>query len=125
MTKHYNKSNYEESRKYLRSHPTYTEYLLWMQLKSKRMCGYKFRRQYSVDKYILDFYCPKVKLAIEVDGLSHQPEEQKNYDRYRQRYIEKFGIKFIRISDEEIFLDLDKVVEKIKLRITELESYLK
>jgi very-short-patch-repair endonuclease len=121
MTKHFNKSKYKESRKYLRNHPTYTEYILWMQLKNKRLCGYKFRRQYSIDKYILDFYCPKVKLAIEVDGISHQNEDQKLYDRKRQKYVEQFGINFIRISDEEILLDIDKVIGKIKLRIEELE----
>jgi len=77
MTKHFNRSNKVESRKFLRNHPTYTEFLMWKQLKSKRLCGYKFRRQYSVDKYVIDFYCPKLKLAIEVDGISHELDRQK------------------------------------------------
>jgi very-short-patch-repair endonuclease len=122
MTKHFNRSDYKESRKFLRNHQTYTEYLLWKQLKSKRLCGYKFRRQYSVDQYIVDFYCPKVKLAIEVDGISHDPDEQKRYDNYRQRYIEKLGLKFIRVTDEEILLDLDRVLIRIKKKIEELET---
>ena len=122
MTKHFNKSNNVESRKFLRNHPTYTEFLMWKQLKSKRLCGYKFRRQYSVDQYIIDFYCPRLKLAIEVDGISHESERQKRYDKYRQRYIEKFDIKFIRILDEEILLDLDVVLDRIKVKIEELEN---
>ena len=122
MTKHFNKFRYKESRKFLRNHPTYTEYLLWKQLKNKRLCGYKFRRQYSVDQYIVDFYCPKVKLAIEVDGISHESNEQKIYDKYRQRYIERFGIEFIRITDEEILLDLDAVLKRIEVKIEAIKA---
>jgi len=122
MTKHYNRFNYKESRNYLRNHQTYTEYLLWKQLKNKQLCGYKFRRQYSVDQYIVDFYCPKVKLAIEVDGISHDLDEQKRYDKYRQKYIEKYGLKFIRITDEEIIMDLDRVLKKIMVKIKEIEA---
>ena len=94
-----------------------------MRLKSKRMCGYKFRRQYSADRYILDFYCPKLKLAIEVDGISHESQKQRDYDYKRQFYIEGFGITFIRISDEEILSNLDTVVKKIKFHINEIENF--
>jgi very-short-patch-repair endonuclease len=99
MTIHFNNLNYKDSRKYLRNHPTFTEHLLWKHLKSKQLCGYKFRRQYSVDKYILDFYCPKLKLAIEVDGITHENAKKREYDYKRQLYIESFGIKLIRFSD--------------------------
>ena len=117
MTKSFNKSSYKDSRKYLRNHPTFTEKLLWLHLRNKQLCGFKFRRQYSVDKYILDFYCPELKLAIEVDGITHESKEQEKYDRARQNYIEKFGIKFIRITDEEVLSNLDEVLEKIEQRV--------
>ena len=71
MTKHYNRKTEEVKRKKLRQNSTYTEKIVWMNLRNRRMLGYKFKRQYSVDKYIIDFYCPELKFAIEVDGISH------------------------------------------------------
>ena len=61
------------------------EVILWSKLKSKGLDGYKFRRQYSVGKFVIDFYCPRVKLAIEVDGDSHFSERSEVCDKERQR----------------------------------------
>ena len=89
------------------------EVLLWQQLRGKQMNGFKFRRQFSVDKYILDFYCPQIKLAIEVDGDSHFSDEVIDSDLKRQKYIESLGIKFLRFTNHEIFDSLDGVFNKI------------
>lgn len=83
MTKVYNSSCEKSKRKMLRSNLPKAEVILWSRLKSKGLDGYKFRRQYSVGKFVIDFYCPRLKLAIEVDGDSHFSEESEVCDRER------------------------------------------
>lgn len=89
------------------------EVLLWLQLKNKKISGHKFRRQYSVGRYVIDFYCPISKLAIEVDGGYHRADGSPEYDKIRQRYIESYGIKFLRFLDKEVIDDLPKVLWRI------------
>ena len=83
----------------------------------KRQYGYRFLRQYSVDQYVIDFYCPKLKLAIESDGNIHDLLEQKQYDKDRQNELEKFGITFVRITNEELLGKPNKAFEKIEKAI--------
>ena len=71
-------------------------------LRGRRVANHKFRRQFSVGEYILDFYCPALKLAIEIDGCSHDGEDAEEYDVIRQRTIEAFGIHFIRFRNAEV-----------------------
>ena len=66
------------------------------------MINYKFRRQYSVDQYVIDFYCPGIRLAIEIDGETHNNLEQKKYDYRREEYLKKYNISFVRLTDEEL-----------------------
>ena len=84
------------------------------------MLGYKFKRQYSIDHFVIDFYCPDLKLAVEVDGESHNNPVQKEYDIKRQKYLEEFNIKFVRIKDEDLLGNpnhaLTKIEDAIKLR---------
>ena len=83
MTKHYNKKTEKEKRRTLRKEQTYTEKIFWMQLRNRQILGYKFRRQYSIDHFVIDFYCPELKLAVELDGDVHNIPEQKEYDKAR------------------------------------------
>ena len=78
------------------------------------MDGYKFRRQYSVGKFVIDFYCARSKLAIEVDGDSHFSEVSEVFDKERQDFIESFGILFLRFTNKEIYGNLDQVLAKIE-----------
>jgi very-short-patch-repair endonuclease len=71
MTEFFNKSKYKQTRKDLRNNPTKTEKLIWDLLKGKKLEGCKFIRQYGVGRYVIDFYCVKKKLAIELDGEVH------------------------------------------------------
>jgi very-short-patch-repair endonuclease len=71
MAVHYNKSVMKQRRKALRHSMPNADVILWQHLSRRQMHGYKFRRQYSIDHYVVDFYCPRLKLAIEVDGESH------------------------------------------------------
>ena len=89
------------------------EVILWSKLKDKGVKGYKFRRQYSVEGFVIDFYCPKIKLALEVDGDSHFTEEADTRDKERQAIIESFGITFLRFTNKEIYENVDGVLEKI------------
>ena len=101
----------KERRQKLRNHATHAERLLWKALKGKKLDGYKFRRQHSVEFFILDFYCPELKLAIEVDGPSHL--NKKEYDEFRQTYIESYGIVFLRFTNNDIYENLQGVIEVI------------
>jgi very-short-patch-repair endonuclease len=93
------------------------EVILWSKLKSKGLDGYKFRRQYSVGKFVVDFYCPRLKLAIEADGDSHFCEESEVLDKERQNFIESFGISFLRFTNREIYENLNEVLAKIEKRM--------
>ena len=122
MTKHYNKKTELEKRKLLRKRQTYTEKIFWLQLRNRQILGYKFRRQYSVDHFVIDFYCPELKLAVELDGDVHNLPEQKEYDIARQKYLEKFGIKFIRITNEEFLGNPNKAFSKIEKKIISIKG---
>ena len=119
MTKHFNKKEMQERRRQLRRNMTAVEKLVWMYLR-KRQMDERFLRQYSIDKYVIDFYCPKLKLAIEIDGDIHNQEEQKIYDENRQEYLESFGITFVRIWNEELYSNYDKAFKRIETAIRTL-----
>jgi very-short-patch-repair endonuclease len=114
MTKHYNRKSQKSKRRKLRKEQTYYEKIVWIYLRNREMLGYKFRRQYSIDNHIIDFYCPKLKLAVEIDGDIHDKPEQIKYDIKRQKYLEEFGIEFVRIKNEELDSNPNKTFKKIE-----------
>lgn len=117
MTKIYNKKSEKEKRRALRSDPTLAEKVLWLSLRKKQIHGVRFLRQYSVNKFVLDFYSPAIRLAIEADGDSHIGNEA--YDLKRQGSIESFNIKFIRYTNEQILGNINKVVKDIEKVVEE------
>lgn len=90
------------------------EVLLWVHLKGRALGGYKFRRQVSIGRYVVDFYCPSQKLVLELDGDSHFSEEAKIYDEIRQSEIESLGLKVLRFTNDEIYSNVDEVVGRIE-----------
>ena len=118
MTRVYNKKSQTIKRKLLRGKLSSAEISLWKQLKTKKLDDRKFRRQYSFGRYVVDFYCPEVKLAIEVDGGYHKSANMKEYDPERQIFIESFGVKFLRFSNEDISQNLLAVLNKIRLNLS-------
>ena len=94
----------------LRKHQTPQEIILWKRLQ-RHLLEVKFKRQHSVGPYILDFYCPERRLAVEVDGSIHKENEE--YDKERSIYLEEFGIKTIRFWNHEVDDNIDAVVEII------------
>jgi len=110
----YNRKVQKGKRQFLRTHMTLAEKILWYSLKGRQLLGFKFRRQHGIKQYVVDFYCPELKLAIEADGESHESDEAKRYDLRRQREIEREGIRFLRFTDDEVVGNADKVVKKIE-----------
>lgn len=99
---------------------TKAEVYFWNLVQGKAIEGIKFRRQFSIDQFILDFYAPSLKLAVEIDGGYHDLPDVKEYDRWREEHICTYGITFIRFKNEELFQDQDGVVQRLRIRITEL-----
>lgn len=101
----------------LRKEDTSAEKLLWKKLRGNKL-GVKWRRQHPIDMYILDFYCPKAKLCIELDGSVHTSKENREYDKMRNLYLKNKNIKTLRFWNSEVEKDLDGVLEKIKHTLT-------
>jgi very-short-patch-repair endonuclease len=97
----------------LRSNMTDAERLLWSKLRRKQVKNFQFYRQRIIGDYIVDFYCPKPKLIIEVDGGQHYQDEGKRRDKVRDDYMKRLGMKILRVSDREVLQNLHGVVEKI------------
>ncbi len=75
-----------------------------------------------MDHFVIDFYCPELKLAVEIDGASHNEPDQQKKDISRQKYLESFNIKFVRIKDEELLGNPNKAFSKIEKAIELLEE---
>ena len=114
MTKLYNRTKDKLKRQLLRANATEAERILWEQIRRKQINDVRFRRQYSIMGFVLDFYSPKKKLAIEIDGGYHHKEHQKEYDKARQQLIETLDIKFLRFSNEDIRYDIGRVLHEIR-----------
>ena len=113
MKKIFNPKSGKTERQTLRNNNPPAEKLLWAKLKHKQLLGYKFRRQQGVDRYIVDFYCPAVKLALEIDGDSHFNDLAQGHDKQRQKCIESYGIRFLRFTNDDIYKNLAGVLEVI------------
>ncbi|TAK64530.1 MAG: endonuclease domain-containing protein [Dehalococcoidia bacterium] len=90
-----------------RREPTAGEAVLWDALRGRRLGGRKFRRQQPIGPFVLDFYCPSERLAVEVDGGVHENPEQSRLDAERQRLIESLGIRFVRLRDSVVRQELN------------------
>ncbi len=122
MTKHYNKKSEKEKRRTLRKEMTFCERIMWIHLRRKQL-GVRFLRQYSVDHYVIDFYCPELKLAIELDGSVHDKPDQKEYDAYRQEYLEKYDITFLRVTNDELMGNANMAFDRIEEVINKLKHF--
>ena len=98
----------------LRQNMTFGEVLLWQQVKKKQVRGYDFDRQRPIDRYIVDFYCKALKLAIEIDGSSHDGEEAKRRDDIRQERLESLGVHFLRFTESDVRHQMPMVVQSIE-----------
>jgi very-short-patch-repair endonuclease len=98
----------------LRNHMTKPEIILWSRLRSKKIYGYKFRRQQPIFDYVVDFYCDELKLIIEVDGEIHSLDEKPESDKKRDKILKINGYHIIRLSNFEIETNIDSTISNIK-----------
>ena len=124
MTLHYNIASQTALRRHLRSHLSKAEAVMWQRLSRKQMYGCKFRRQHGVDRYVLDFYCPELKLAIEIDGETHNVGNAKLHDQKRQEHIEQYEIHFLRFTNLEVLTNLNMVLTIIGATVDDLKRSL-
>ena len=118
--KYFNKEETRQKRKLLRKKQTDAERTLWAKLRNKQVLGCKFFRQYGIGTFIADFYCPEIKIVIEVDGGQHFNDEGMLYDAERSKYMESIGIKTIRFSNVEVLCDLETVMSVVYEAIHEV-----
>ncbi|WP_238178368.1 endonuclease domain-containing protein [Calothrix sp. 336/3] len=111
-----------EKRRTLRNNLTPAETKIWAKLRGRQVENCKFRRQYSIGAFVVDFYLPELKLAIEIDGESHIQPRAMEYDQERQLFLEAKGIRVMRFTNEQVYQKLDGVVEAIAQTILQLRQ---
>jgi very-short-patch-repair endonuclease len=108
----YNHPELKNRRPDLRHKSTPTESLLWQRIRNSQL-GVKFRRQYSVSGYVIDFFCLELRLALEVEGGIHSTKPQMIYDNYRYRFLQALDITILKIKNQEIITNINAVCDKI------------
>ena len=104
----------KEMRQTLRTHGTSAEAMMWKMLKGKQMEGAKFRRQFNIEPYILDFYCPEYRICIELDGDGHYSADGYEHDQKRNTYLyEKYGITTLRYENKDVFQFPETICKQI------------
>lgn len=101
-------------RKHLRNHSTSAEATLWNYLKNSQLEGRKFRRQHSIEFYILDFFCPSERINIELDGQEHFEGHGLVQDEKRDEFLKSLSIKILRFENKQVFENIDWVLNEIK-----------
>ena len=119
----YNDPVRKNLRKTLRNTATVAENTLWQALRRSQFKGRKFWRQYGVGRYVLDFYCPKLRLAIELDGSQHAKPEQIEYDYERSRFLESHDITVIRFWNNDVINSLDSVLQSLNDCVDSLDFH--
>lgn len=108
----YNDQLQKSRRQELRKNKTEAENVLWQKIRNRQVSNLKFTRQYGVGPYILDFFCPQIRLAIELDGEQHK--DVVEYDRERESFLKDKDIKIIRFWNNTILEDIENVLKIIK-----------
>lgn len=101
-------------RREFRKNQTGAESRLWSVLRNRQLDGRKFRRQHTIGRFTVDFFCFEEKMVIELDGESHDNVSQVIYDQKRDSFFEKEGLKVIRFTNKEVYFDLNEVLNEIK-----------
>ena len=110
----FNLKELKETRKALRLNSTSAEAVMWTQIKGRKINGRQWRRQFSVGPFIIDFYCPALKLGIELDGAPHYAPGGYEADELRTDYLREHGIRIIRFENKDIWTSLEGVIETIE-----------
>jgi len=109
----YNKNLKQYSRQ-LRENMTDAERKLWAKIRRKQIKEYQFYRQKPIGDYIVDFYCPRAKLVVEIDGSQHLVGETIQYDRIRDDYLSSLGLRVLRFTNTDVLTNIKGVIERIE-----------
>ena len=109
--------------KELRKAETEAEKILWDRLRRNQILGMQFRRQHPINVFVADFYCPKIKLVIEVDGSIHEIPEYQAHDIGRSDVLNDFGITVIRFTNEQILEEIDNTISQIETIVKQLLDF--
>jgi len=101
----------------MRRDPTAAEHALWQRVRRRQICGLKFRRQFAIDRYIVDICCPSRRLVVEIDGPIHRQTHE--LDDIRQAVIEGLGFRVLRFTNDIVLGDIERVVASIERAVTE------
>ena len=110
----FNRKALKSFRKSLRNRSTSAEAALWIMLKSRKLDGRKFRRQYSIENCIVDFCCPSEKLVIELDGDPHGEYHKIEKDKNRDKHLGTLGFTVIRFENRFVFQEGEYVLKEIR-----------
>ncbi|HAR63788.1 MAG TPA: hypothetical protein DCS13_10015 [Candidatus Margulisbacteria bacterium] len=127
MDRIFNKAGEKDKRRSLRNNMTKAEAIMWNTLRNDSQLGYRFVRQYSVEAFVIDFYCRKLRLAVEIDGSVHDVDGARDYDQAREQIVKQYGITFLRFKNsgiEESPLRCKGIIKK-KLAALEKEKIMK
>ncbi len=114
----HNRESLKPLRKYLRNSLTSAEAVLWKNLQRSQLDGKKFRRQHSIGRYIVDFYCPECRLAVELDGQKHFDSIASEHDAARTEYLSRFNVRVLRLENRAVFENLQAVLHVITGHLT-------
>lgn len=118
----YNFPHYKKLRKLLRNNATPAERVLWRHLSNSKFQGCKFRRQQGIGRYVVDFYCPRLHLAVEIDGDTHSTPEAKRYDEERTAWLDAHYVHVVRFMNQDVFENIEGVLETLRWEAFILES---
>lgn len=117
MPRLYNLNSHKLLRRQLRRNATPAERKFWSYVKNRQVRGFIFRRQHGVGRYIVDFYCPQLRLVVEIDGPAHQIIEAQHYDKIREQFLEACYIQVIRFTNDQVMNHIDEVIKKLETYI--------
>jgi len=123
MTEIFNRKATKKYRRKLRNFMTTPEKKFWDSVRKDRL-GVRFRRQYGIGGYIADFYCPELKLVIEIDGSGHFTSEGKAYDEERTGFMNSIGIRVVRYNNSDVMYNISGVLDNLLLVIEEMRNLL-
>jgi len=117
----FNTSRQKPVRQTLRNNLTTPEQKLWAKIRNKQL-GVRFRRQYGIGRYVVDFYCPELALVIELDGNSHYEEGAQEYDQVRDTFMESLGLRVLRFTTLDVMNNIEGVLVAIFKSVEKAEG---
>lgn len=121
MTEIFNRGYHKSLRKWLRNNATLAERVFWNHIKGKQLAGFKFKRQCGIGNYVVDFYCPKIRLIVELDGGIHNDPQVKERDLMREEYLFSLGLHIKRYANEDVLYNIGEVLDDMEGICEELQ----